>query len=938
GGGGPYSNSGDAFAAKFNPTGTALIWSTFLGGSLDDNGTGIAVDSNRNVYVTGNTKSLNFPTRQASQPPNLFDAYKLGGEGAAATNWTGLTVGSQTINVFAVDPVNSSNVYAGATRSGTEPVLYKSSDAGAHWTGSDAGMPANFSVYDGFSYDTIQASIKSLTVDPSNPDVLYAGFSSGAGILKSTNGGASWFAVTNGLPQLFSAGGGGAGGRVVGALAIDPHNSQTVFAALGSLGNAGAIYRSADGGQTWSNVLAGSNGSVGFVSVAIDPVNSLNIYAANNSYGGFYKSADGGNTWTNLNSGLPASDSVESIAVNPASPTTLYVGTYGSGIYESQNGGTNWSVTGQSFYGFPSLVFNPTNSATLYAVEVSQSYRYYGVIVSTNAGTNWTSMDTGIPLQSGQYYNVSSLAADPLQAGTLYAASSEGLQEGFVAKLDATGSWLVYGTYLGGVTGGYNSRANNNANGIAVDNAGNAWVVGNTAATDFPVTTNAYQQNNYFGTQSAFITKLGSAADADIAVTLAASTNQTPANTSFSYTVTVTNRGPSDATAVTLEDMLPPSLTFQSAALSQGSYQLIGQTLTCNFGTVSGGGGATATITVMPALAGAVQNTVTATANENDPVLTNNVASVTTTVQQNSALHTDLALGASVSPNPALLGYNLNYVLSVTNLGPDAASGVILTDAVPASVTVVSANASQGTLTQLGKNLTATFGNLAAGAGASLNLVVTPLSRGAITNAAGVTGNESDPNPANNFVATATPVIQASLQVTRSGPVPEQTDQSFSIFVTNVGPDAVANTVLTITPPVPFVGSNAVLQSATPSQGSAIISNNIVVASLGTIPVNGNATIQVAATGPTNVAGQQVFGYTFAVQASSSGVILFTQTNSTVADLKVFGGTVTPNPIMAGQVVTVSGFVTNAGPDVAKNIAFLFGFDATAFNFISANA
>ncbi len=692
-------NAGDAFAIKLNPTGTALLWSTYLGGSLDENGTGITVDSHRNVYVTGNTESLNFPTRQPLYPPNLFDAFKFA---ADATNWSGLAVGSRTINVFAVDPVNNSNVYAGATREGSEPVFYKSSDAGAHWAGSDAGMPANFSAYTGYGYDTIQAKIQSLAVDPSNPNVLYAGFSSGAGILKSTNSGASWFAITNGLPQLFYAGGGGAGGRPIGALAIDPHNSQTVFAALGSLnGAAGAIYRSTDGGQTWSNVLAGSVSYVGFVSVAIDPANSLNIYAANNNSGGFYKSADGGNTWTNLNTGLPLS-SVESIAINPASPNIIYVGTYANGIYESQNGGTNWSVTGQSFYGMPSLVFNPTNPATLYSLEVNQGYQYYGVIVSTNAGTNWTSMDTGLPSQGGQY-PVTSLTADPVQAGTLYAASGEYLQEGFVAKLDATGSLLVYGTYLGGITGTYNTRANNNANGIAVDNAGNAWVVGNTAATDFPVTTNAYQQN-YNGNQSAFVTKLGGTASADIAVALKASANQTPVNTSFTYTAVVTNFGPGDASAVTLEDTLPPSLTFQSAALSQGGYQFIGQTLTCNFGTVSNGTSATLTLTVLPTFAGTVQNSVTATANENDPVLTNNVASVTTTVQQNSALHTDLALGASVSPNPALLGYNLNYVLTVTNLGPDAASGVILTDALPASVTVVSANTSQGTFTQVGKN------------------------------------------------------------------------------------------------------------------------------------------------------------------------------------------------------------------------------------------
>ncbi len=923
GGGGPYSNSGDAFVAKFNPTGSTLLWSTYLGGSLDDNATGITVDSNRNVYVTGDTSSLNFPTRQAAQTPNLFDAYKFA---SGATNWTGLAVGPQTINVFAVDPVNSSNVYAGATRGGSEPVFYKSADGGLTWTGSDTGMPANFSVYNGFSYDTIQASVKSLTVDPSNPNVLYAGFSSGAGILKSTNSGGSWFAVTNGLPQLFFAGGGGAGGRVIGALAVDPHDSQVVFAALGAMNNsAGGIFRSADGGQTWSNVLAGATGSVGFVAVDIDSSDSSKIYAASSSQVGFFKSTDGGNTWTNLNTGLPSSDSVQTIAINPANSDNIYVGTFASGIYESLNGGTNWLVTGQNFYGVPSLAFNPSDPNTLYGLEVYGGYDYQGVIVSTNAGTNWTSMDTGIPSQNNQY-RISSLTADPLQAGTLFAASSEYLQEGFVAKLDASGSLLNYATYLGGVTGTYNQRANNNADGIAVDGTGNVWVVGNTAAADFPVTTNAYQQM-YYGNQSAFIAKLGSSSDADLAVFLSERTNTIQVNQAFSYTVVVTNMGPGDASAVTLEDVLPSSLAFQSASMPQGSYQVAGQTVTFNLGAVSNQTSATVVLTAVPVAVGTAQNVVSVTANENDPVLSNNIASISTTVLQNAALHTDLALGTIISPNPGILGYNLSYSVSVTNLGPDSASGVTLTDAIPSTVTLISAVVSQGSLTQLGKNLTAAFGNLASGASASLTITATPRSRGMITNFAGVTGNENDPNPANNFAASATQIIAADLQVIRSGPVPEQSDQSFTMLVTNVGPDTVANTVLTIASPD---GTNTVVESAAASQGSAVISNNFVVASLGAIPPGGGAAVRVSASGPANVTA-----YTFVSPVSSSGVVLFTQTNSTAADLMVMGGSVSPNPIVAGQVVTISGLVTNAGPDVAKNVSILFGLDSSALNLIS---
>jgi len=65
---GTYGGGGhDAFVTKLNPTGTALVYSTYLGGSTDDEGRAIAVDSAGNAYVTGGTDSINFPTAKPSQ-------------------------------------------------------------------------------------------------------------------------------------------------------------------------------------------------------------------------------------------------------------------------------------------------------------------------------------------------------------------------------------------------------------------------------------------------------------------------------------------------------------------------------------------------------------------------------------------------------------------------------------------------------------------------------------------------------------------------------------------------------------------------------------------------------------------------------------------------------------------------------------------------------
>ena len=85
----------------------------------------------------------------------------------------------------------------------------------------------------------------------------------------------------------------------------------------------------------------------------------------------------------------------------------------------------------------------------------------------------------------------------------------------------------------------------------------------------------------------------------------------------------------------------------------------------------------------------------------------------------------DLALAMS-PPGPVRVNQNLAYTINVTNNGPQAAIGVVVSDVLPAGVAFVSATASQGTATQSGGTVTANLGNLAAGASATVTLVVTP--------------------------------------------------------------------------------------------------------------------------------------------------------------------------------------------------------------------
>ena len=305
-------------------------------------------------------------------------------------------------------PGRPNEFYFGAVNGG----VWKTIDGGRVW----------FPVFDGQT----TSSIGAVAVAPSAPDIVYVGSGEstlrdsvgyGNGIYKSTDGGKSWAHL--GLDETHH----------IGKVAVDPRNPNNVFvAAIGKLYAANAergLFRSRDGGRSWQKVLGDDN--VGAVEVVIDPSNSQTVYAGmwntrrppwftyaptNGPGGGIFKSIDGGTTWTKLTSGLPREGIGRTgIAVAPTNPGRVYaivdclvpeappqteppLGTPvptpapagarpsspppgQGGFFRSDDGGATWTrlsndpaLWGRGWY-FEKVAVDPTDADTVYVPNVA---------------------------------------------------------------------------------------------------------------------------------------------------------------------------------------------------------------------------------------------------------------------------------------------------------------------------------------------------------------------------------------------------------------------------------------------------------------------------------------------------------------------------------------------------------------------------------------
>jgi photosystem II stability/assembly factor-like uncharacterized protein len=419
------------------------------------------------------------------------------------------TVASSTISGLGVRNIGSAAMsgrvaaVAARTEKDGKVTVFVGSASGGVWKSQDGGT----SFKPVFDREPVQ-SIGAITLDPTNPKVVWVGtgeswtrnsVSIGDGIYKSTDGGESW--TNMGLPNS----------ERITRIVVDPRNGNTVYVCVpGKLFSDSAdrgLYKTTDGGQTWSQILKGGNLSTGCSSVTLNPKNPDELFSGlwdfrrkgwtfrsggngpdAPSGSGLYHSTDGGTNWSAMtsgtNKGLPTTPwgRVE-VVYAPSNPERVYafIENVRSALYVSDDGGATWEERDRSrnmvwrpFY-FARIVVDPTNPDRLFKMNLNVIASEDGGKSFTNAtggahgdwhdvwidpvnprhliggddGGLWISYDGGVKwwksenLPISQFYHVSVDDKDPFQ---VYG----GLQDNSV--------WAGDSSYPGGIT---NSRWEN---------------------------------------------------------------------------------------------------------------------------------------------------------------------------------------------------------------------------------------------------------------------------------------------------------------------------------------------------------------------------------------------------------------------------------------------------------------------------------------------
>jgi uncharacterized protein (TIGR03437 family) len=442
-----------AFVTKLNPSGTALVYSTYLAASgVGAYGNALAVDASGNAYIGGGARA-GFPTTPGAfqttnrSLPGGSNAFvtKLNPTGSALVYSTYLGggtsyLGGDSATALAVDSLGNAYI-AGVTYSSDFPVT-----AGAFQTGNNAGGASNAFV---------------AKLNPAGGALVYSTYLGGSGRIVFSFGPQGWDGDGATGLSVDSAGDAYVTGYAYSA------DFPVTLEAFQATNRATVPY--GPGG-----VAATYNRSNAFVT-KLNPAGTALVYS---TYLGGSGSSQRGDSASGLAVDASGNAYIAGAAASTDFPATL-------GALQT----TNHSAAGNNAF---VTKLNPAGSALVY---------------STYLGGSGSDAASGVAVDgSGNAYiaGAASSADFPVTLGALQTTNRSGAgTNAFVTELNRAGSVLVYSTYLGG-SGGDAAR------GVAVDGSGNMYITGEAGSADFPVTPGAFQATNHStnGSSNAFVAKV----------------------------------------------------------------------------------------------------------------------------------------------------------------------------------------------------------------------------------------------------------------------------------------------------------------------------------------------------------------------------------------------------------------------------------------------
>jgi photosystem II stability/assembly factor-like uncharacterized protein len=311
--------------------------------------------------------------------------------------------------------------------------------AASEWTQERAASRGNAVEWELAGPTNVGGRITDVAMHSSDLQTIYAATASG-GVWKSLDAGENWFPISDNLPSLS-----------IGDIALDPSDKNSIYCGTGETNGGGGsvtydgrgVFKSADGGNTWTSLGLENTGSIGRIEV--DPENPNRIFVAamgnlfsNNPERGVFRSTDGGLSWQKK---LFVNDStgVIDFAIHPENPDTLFAvawervrrpnmrryGGPGCGIWRSFDGGDNWTKLAgglpASDNGRIGIAISESNPNILYATFANTIGYFKGTYKSTNGGDTWAALSVSSdPTYSSYGWWFGQIRVDPTDANRVY--------------------------------------------------------------------------------------------------------------------------------------------------------------------------------------------------------------------------------------------------------------------------------------------------------------------------------------------------------------------------------------------------------------------------------------------------------------------------------------------------------------------------------------